>query len=108
LLGIARHKVVDYFRAQKLDLPLETAVNLPNPDLLPEDHAVVRLRLAAVRQSIVKLAPDRAEALVLRFFAGLSALEASQVMGRSEAAVKMLVYRGLRDLRRLLIALQQE
>ena len=45
------------------------------------------------------LPADRAEALALRLFAGLSAAEAAQVMGKSEAAVKMLVHRAVRDAR---------
>jgi DNA-directed RNA polymerase specialized sigma24 family protein len=39
-----------------------------------------------------------AEALVLRFFAGLNASEIGQVMTKSDAAIKMLVYTGLRNL----------
>jgi len=51
-----------------------------------------------------RLAPDRAEALRLRFFAGLECSEIAPVMGRSEAAVKMLVHRALIDLRERLEA----
>jgi RNA polymerase sigma-70 factor (ECF subfamily) len=108
LVSIARHKVADYFRGRKPDLPLEAAANLPQRDLLPEEYAIAQLSVTTVRQCIEKLTPDRAEALVLRFFAGLSATEAGQVMGRSEAAVKMLVHRGLRDLKNQLIILRQE
>ncbi|MCC6189043.1 MAG: sigma-70 family RNA polymerase sigma factor [Anaerolineales bacterium] len=108
LLGIARHKVADYFRSRRPDLPIETAMSIPSPDLQPEDHAIARLRLELVRQSLLKLASDRAEAITLRFFAGLSALEVGQVMGRSEAAIKMLVHRGLRDLKKALSVLKEE
>lgn len=108
LFGIARHKVIDYFRNRKPDVPLETAANLPSPELPPEARAIAQLGLAQLHQSILRLAPDRAEALVLRFFAGLSASEAGQVMERSEAAVKMLVHRGLRDLRKSLLVTKQE
>jgi RNA polymerase sigma-70 factor (ECF subfamily) len=108
LFGIARHKLTDYYRSRKPDEPLETAANVPSPDLQPEARAIVRLSLANLHQSILKLTPDRAEALVLRFFAGLSAVEAGQVMERSEAAVKMLVHRGLRDLKKSLGAAKEE
>ncbi|MCC6187665.1 MAG: RNA polymerase sigma factor [Anaerolineales bacterium] len=108
LVSIARHKVADYFRGRKPDLPIEAATNLPQRDQLPEDFAMAKVSVTTVRQCIEALTPDRAEALVLRFFAGLSAREAGQVMGRSEAAVKMLVHRGLRDLKKQLIILGQE
>ena len=47
----------------------------------------------------IDLRMDRAEALRLRYFAGLDCDEIAPLMSRSEAAVKMLVHRGLRELR---------
>jgi RNA polymerase sigma-70 factor (ECF subfamily) len=108
LISIARHKVADYFRSLKSDLPLEAAASLPQREPLPEDSAIEQLSLATLRQCIERLTPDRAEALVLRFFAGLSAMEAGQLMERSEAAVKMLVHRGLQDLKRQLMVHKRE
>lgn len=55
-------------------------------------------QLDTIRQALQRLAPDRAEALTLRVFGGLSAGEVAQVLGRSEAAVKVLVRQALRDL----------
>jgi RNA polymerase sigma-70 factor (ECF subfamily) len=45
------------------------------------------------------LTPERAEAIALRFFGELSNAEVAAVMGKQEAAVKMLVHRGLQELR---------
>lgn len=108
LLGIARHKVADYFRERKTYLPLEAVAKVPHSTPPLEDDVIAQLNVDRLRHAIGRLSPDRAEALVLRFFAGLSAAEAGLVMARSDAAVKMLVYRGLRDLRRLLIIHGQE
>ena len=44
------------------------------------------------------LTPERADAVVLVLFGGLSLAEAAQSMGKSEAAVKMLLHRGLSEL----------
>ena len=56
-----------------------------------------------------RLSSDRAEALILCFFSELSFTEAASVLGKSEAAVKMLVSRGLQDLRaRSSIALEMD
>lgn len=57
-----------------------------------------------VWQALQQLAPDRAEVLTLRVFSGLSASEVAQVIGRSEAAVKLLVRQALRDLQAQLIS----
>jgi DNA-directed RNA polymerase specialized sigma24 family protein len=52
-----------------------------------------------ILDALRNISRDRAEALILCFFSGLSAAEASQVLGKSEAAVRMLISRGLQDLR---------
>lgn len=65
----------------------------------PSDEA---LELAAVRAALHGLTEDRRQALELRFFAGLSVRETAAVMGRGESAVKMLVHRGLAQLREAL------
>ncbi len=107
LLGIARHKLADHFRRQTT-LPLEVAEETPHPDPLPEDVAAERLRLGRVAKALRALAPDRAEAIALRIFGGLSAAEAGRVMGKSEAAVKKLVQRGMGDLRERLAVVAEE
>ena len=56
-----------------------------------------------------KIIADRAEAIALSYFASLTNAEISQVMKKSEAAVKMLISRGLQDLRqRTSLALEVE
>jgi DNA-directed RNA polymerase specialized sigma24 family protein len=49
--------------------------------------------------TLKQLSSDRAEALILCFFSGLDFREAGEVLGKSEAAIKMLISRGLQDLR---------
>ncbi len=98
LMTIARNKVADQFRARHVTLPLEAAQQVAAPGPSPEQVTVARLRLEQVARVIPTLTPERAEALTLRFFGGLNSGEVAQVMGKSEAAVKMLVHRAVRDL----------
>jgi RNA polymerase sigma-70 factor (ECF subfamily) len=98
LFSIARNKTADHYRRSRLAVPLEEADDLPHPDPHTDETVERRLRLARVLEALPALTADRAEALALRFFAGLSAAEAGAVMGRSESAVKMLVHRGISDL----------
>jgi len=107
LFGIASHKVGDHYRAQRHNLPLDNADNLPDPQYHLEDVAWQRHRLSHISQILRSLSPDRAEALVLRIFAGMSAAEVGQVMGKNESAVRMLVHRGLRDLHKKLSAAEE-
>lgn len=98
LIGIARRKAIDAFRARRPSEPLDAALAIADP-LLTEDVAIQRSELARVTTALRSLGADRAEALRLRYFAGLDCDEIAPLMSRSEAAVKMLVHRGLRELR---------
>ena len=103
LVGIARRKAADARRGKRTHLALEAARELADP-VRTDDLALQRVELARVLAMTERLAPDRAEALRLRFFADLRCDEIAPLMGRSEAAVKMLVHRALTDLRERLEA----
>ena len=99
VMGIAVRKKALFFRRRKLEAPLEAALHVPTPGL-PTDKAVLQhMQIESVSRALRQISPDRGEALVLYFFGGLTSLEVSLVTGKSEAAVKMLLSRGLKDLR---------
>lgn len=102
VLSIARHKVADHFRRHRQSLPLEVALEVADKNPLPEESVSHQLQLEQVTRMLRILAPDRAEALALRIFGGLSAAEVGQVMGKNESAVKMLVHRAIGDLQQRL------
>ena len=104
LLGIAGHKLADHYRRRRGDAPLDTASAVHDPDPSPEDVATTRLQLAQVHQALLALTPDQAQALTLRVFGEMSAAEVGRIMGKSETAVRMLIHRGLRQLRERLAA----
>jgi len=83
-------------------VPLEAATDVLSNEPSPEQVVAARLRLEQVARALRAIAPERAEALALRVFAGLSPAEIAAVMGKSEAAVKMLVSRAVHDLRQRL------
>lgn len=100
LLGIAKNKRADFYRKQKAVMDLETAVNLPDSDDPGPDDLVSRqLQIEWVARKLQAIAPDRAEALSLRLFAGLEIPEIARFMDKQEAAVRMLIHRGLQDLK---------
>jgi RNA polymerase sigma-70 factor (ECF subfamily) len=99
LLAIARHKAADALRSRMSTLPLEAAADVESPQAPVDQVVEARLRLDEIAQALRSIAPERAEALALRVVGGLSAAEAGVVMGKSEAAVKMLVSRAIHDLR---------
>ncbi len=104
LFGIASHKLADHYRRNREELPLEHAEQLHSPLPQPDEAAHARLEINRVAQVLRVISPERAEALVLCLFSGLSLAEAARSIGKSEAAVKMLVQRGLCDLQERLAA----
>ena len=106
LLGIARRKAADFFRGSRTVVSLDMVEEiLIDPS---SDSADDRLQMAEVVRAMRQLSPDRAEALALRVFGGLSAAEAGQIMGKGEDAINMLVHRAMRDLRERLVMREVE
>lgn len=102
LLMIAHNKATDVFRSRRPTVLLDDAVELPSPAPSPEQQVVLRMQLEEVLRALRSLTPDRAEALALRIFGEMSIAEISATMEKQEGAVKMLIYRGLLDLRQRL------
>jgi RNA polymerase sigma-70 factor, ECF subfamily len=109
ILGIASRKRMMFFRGNKPEIPLDESIHYPSPELPTDKAAAQRLQLESVSRALRQLSRDRAEALILIYFGGLSQAEAGRVLNKSEAAVKMLISRGLQDLReRTSLALEVE
>ncbi|MCB0065335.1 MAG: RNA polymerase sigma factor [Caldilineaceae bacterium] len=99
LLGIAHHKFVDWQRKMQPTVSLDAAVTVPDVTQLPDEQVAHHLDRETLEQTLLTLAPERAEAIALRYFGDLSNREVAALMGKNEAAVKMLIHRGLQDLR---------
>ena len=109
LMGIASKKRFLFFRGRRPEVPIEAALQIPSPSLPTDKAAFARLRIESISRALKQISADRAEALILRFFGELSMAETGRVLNKSEAAVKMLVSRGLQDLReRTSLALEVE
>jgi RNA polymerase sigma-70 factor (ECF subfamily) len=109
LMGIASHKRALFFRSRRPQLPLEAAAELPDGQLPTDQAAAQRLQIVAVARALKQISSDRAEAILLCAFAGFTCGEAAAILRKSEGAVKMLLSRGLQDLRkRTSLALEVE
>lgn len=81
-----------------VELTPEVAGDSESPSELIEELE----RAEAVREAVGALPPDQRQAVILRFTAELHNREIAEIMGRSEGAVKLLVFRGLTTLRKRL------
>lgn len=107
LMGIARNKAISHFKKRKSEVSLEAVTELSHPAPAPEETVTERIRSTHLIVAVKSLSPDRAETLTLSIFAGLSAAETASVMGKSEAAVRMLIYRGIQDLKNKLLPIAE-
>lgn len=99
LMGIAAKKRALFFRRLRPEVPLEAALPLADPQPAADQAAFQHLQIESISRALRQLSPDRREAIILCFFGGLTHSEAGRALGKSEAAVKMLIARGLQDLR---------
>lgn len=109
ILGIASRKRLMLYRGHRREVPLDAALHYQSPTLPTDKAAQIRIQMEAVAQALKQIASDRAEAIRLHYFGGLSHTETAQALHKTEAAVKMLISRGLSDLReRTSLALELE
>jgi RNA polymerase sigma-70 factor (ECF subfamily) len=99
IMGIAFRLRVRFFRGSRPEVELDAALHIPTSSLPTDKSAFQRLERIQIINALKQLSSDRAEALILCFFSGLNFAEAGHVLGKSEAAIKMLISRGLQDLR---------
>lgn len=99
LFTIAHRRLVDHYRSRCEELPFDEALDSPLDSLGPEAEVMRRERLAALARLVAGLDEEERELLQLRFVADLTYGEIGEVLGRSEGAVKIAIYRLLDRLR---------
>jgi RNA polymerase sigma-70 factor, ECF subfamily len=101
---IARNLVTDHVKSSRFRLEVSTAdmLDADRADEGIEGEVIGRLQSAVLLDAVRKLKAEQQECIVLRFLQGLSVAETSDVMDRSEGAVKQLQLRAVRALAKLL------
>ena len=102
LFRLARNAIIDQVRTHKDNLPLLAAVARETDEAGPEQRAALSEDLDRLAEALKELTDDQREVIELRFFAGLSVLEASLVMGRQEGTIRGLQFRAIQTLRKTL------
>jgi RNA polymerase sigma-70 factor (ECF subfamily) len=106
LFTIARRKAITAYRRRRPILPLDPADETVDAGTLAATGSagdlLERVEMSEDRQRMAALftglQEDQRELLRLRFTAGLSYHEIGQLLGRSPAAVKMAIYRLVRQM----------
>ena len=104
LTTIARNLVNSHYRAAKKLVPLPD--NEPpsrsndNPELITE----ASFNRSYVRDTILKLKGEKQKVIHMRFINEMSYEEIAKALNKTEGAIRVIQYRALKDLRRLLEA----
>lgn len=100
---IAHNTVIDHYRAQREHVDLDSVV-LPDesregdPKLLTEN----RLNQALLNKALAKMKKKYQDILILRYVNGLETPEIARIMRRSEGSLRILKFRALQELKKIL------
>lgn len=97
----ARNAVTDHWRRQRpvVDDPEPVLDQLADSTPTAAEQLDDKERRYMILRTISKLPADQQEIITMKFINGLTNAEISQITGKSEAAVRQLQHRGLKNLR---------
>ncbi len=101
IFTIARNEVRDYWRSSQRTVPLfDMDFSDDRPAEQGSDPAHARI---AVRRALNALTEDQRQVVVLRYFNNKSHKEIAHVLGKREGAVRALLLRAMRHMRKVMI-----
>jgi RNA polymerase sigma-70 factor, ECF subfamily len=102
LFRIAHNVVISHYRRRRDEVYLDTEMPVPDTRDGPGEILQMELDGEEVRRTILRLKPDHQQVIILRFVEELGYPEVAAAMEKSESTVRVLQYRALREMRRLM------
>lgn len=110
LMHIAVNVVRDFARSRRLQFwrrapsvdPVSVESWLPDSGRSPEANVMIQENVRAIWAAAEKVSPKQRTAFLLRFVEGMELLEIAEVMGISESAVKVHLFRAVHTVRKRL------
>lgn len=99
LYRIAANLVADHYRSRRVTAPLDEGMQVAATEGDPEEAALAIDDQLAMARAIQTLSPDQQDVILLRFSSGLKLKEIAEVVGKTEGAVKALMFRALGGLK---------
>jgi RNA polymerase sigma-70 factor (ECF subfamily) len=102
LYRVAHNLAMDWFRQQA------KGETLPLFEELVSDHESPAIQMEeyqdqhSLRQALRQLTPSQQQVILLRFGEGLKIKQVSQLMGKSEGSIKLIQFRAVKRLRKIL------
>lgn len=102
LFRSAHNAIIDHYRTRKNMVSLDQVAQLTDPTPVPESVVQQRLDGDKLNKALAKLPADLQQLIACRFGAGLSHAETAAVMGLKEGHLRVMQFRALKQLRKLL------
>ncbi len=106
LVGIAHHKIADYYRRMKRDARNAPRDNMASerPELIEDSTSIVNFVESAedkliIEQALLNLPPDYRQTLILKYVEEMPVAEISQIMKRSPKSIEGLLTRARKAFR---------
>ena len=103
LYQIARNLLVDHYRQKEEELPLESADQISVSPSRIDDIIVIQDQVDRLRVGLEALPEEYREIIRLRVLLELSPTECAEWIGRSEGAVRVLLHRAMKALKRQVV-----
>ncbi len=99
MFSIARNCRNDYYRGRSFKFePIEHAGQVADSAMSPEESLLLDQDVALLKKALGELSDDMREVIILSRYQGLRYREIGEIMGCSEGAVKVRVFRAIKEL----------
>ena len=103
LYRVARNLIIDYYRGQKNIVGLDNIKEVSFTGRPLDEQIDAVLDTERVKTAVRQLSPDYQDVIILRFIDGLSPKETALALDKSESSIKLLQYRAVKNLKKILI-----
>ncbi|MDH5781616.1 MAG: sigma-70 family RNA polymerase sigma factor [Dehalococcoidia bacterium] len=107
LIKIAHNLVLDFYRSNKAKAYLDFDVVASKSEADPEHLTEVHFEQQQIRRAILELPGEQQQVVLMRFIEGFSYSEIGSSLGKSEGAVRVILHRALKRLRKILEKVRQ-
>lgn len=107
LYQVARNLLVDHYRAEREEGSLETVEQHETLDPSLDESVMVDEHIQDLRSALEQLPKDYQEIIRLRVLLDLPSSTVAQWMGRKEGAMRVLLHRALKALKRKMVRIDE-
>jgi RNA polymerase sigma-70 factor (ECF subfamily) len=109
LLTIARNSLNNYYKKHKKMISIEDGqFNEPAAPGSLEESAELKFDRKSIHDAIAQLKGDKQKVILMHFIDGFSYCEIAKILNKTEGAIRIIQFRALIDLKKLLAAFKNE